>query len=479
MIKKDILFRQALLDGSNHVVKINEITKSFALSHSFSCPHCHNEMYATFGPIYQPHFRHNGDNCKHEQYLHDLAEYVFYEEYNKCLNAGEPFELELRIPKTCNSSCVLKEHVDCREHYISKIVDLTKEYTEITREKRVNLVTHYRRPDILLESLDGKQLWIEIWVSHETELDKHNDGHIVEIKIESEDDLEIFRQHKLIQSIGEERSVRLFNTRPEEFEQITPGEKTYRSFPCERYFCFDVRNNGTRYEIHKNIRKEIPEDVFHRIIMRLNWKGSHDTITGKTKMPVPLERLRNFCEWRDNESYYDKEYDSLIVFEWKRKQVARPSDTKYSTYRPYERPYQMPYAPISSTEDISMIEWVDLGLPSGTLWAKTDIASKMIFYSARKQFGMNLPSKRMASELKEYCQINWDDHTHSLRLTGPNGNTIDFHVLESDKVYWLNSYEEQDTNFGNCFHIGPDKHFWINDKDSKSLVNVRLVKKSI
>ena len=199
-------------------------------------------MYATFGEVQLPHFRHNGDKCQHSKYLHDLAEHVFNEEYTKCLDEGLPFYLELRIPQHCNEACVLKKHANCKEHYIQKTVDLTKEYTLISLEARVDLDERYRRPDILLESLDGKQLWVEIWVSHETEEEKREDGRIIEIKIETEKDLDKIRQHKILQSEGEDLAVRIFSIDADGTDALFTDEEDLpiTSYPCEHYFCFEA-----------------------------------------------------------------------------------------------------------------------------------------------------------------------------------------------------------------------------------------------
>ena len=199
MAKDVVRYGYALLDDGNYTVSINDIDRPFTRLHKFYCPHCRNEMYATFGETQAPHFRHNGEKCTHSKYLHDLAEHVFYEEYSKCLNKGLPFYLELRIPRPCNKACVLKDDFDCREHYLFKTFDLTKDFTLISLETRVDLESSFRRPDILLESFDGNQLWVEIWVSHETEIKKRSDGRIIEIKVENEDDLNMIRQHKIIQ----------------------------------------------------------------------------------------------------------------------------------------------------------------------------------------------------------------------------------------------------------------------------------------
>ena len=486
MAKDEVLYGYALLDDTKHTVSIDDIDRPFTRLHKFYCPHCHNEMYATFGEIQLPHFRHNGDKCQHSKYLHDLAEHVFYEEYSKCLDNGWPFFLELRVPTPCNKACVLKKHADCFEHYIQKTVDLTKEYSLISLETRVDIDDHYRRPDILLESFDGKQLWVEIWVSHETEEEKRKDGRIIEIKINTEKDLDKIRQHKIIQSEGEDLAVRIFSIETDGDDDLFEDEEYISSikYPCEKYYCFEVGTGGAKGEVIDYVKTTISIDLSYRVILRLNWKGAHNGAEGSIGKQTTENDLKAICLQRYYTSgktgplYQDKTYDSLIVTEWKSKSF-KPTPFQSST--PYHRPYRKPQypptsLPSSNSVDISDMEWVDLGLPSGILWAKDDVEGKMSFMGAKGSYGSHVPSKANAYELSQSCTKKWDESTHALVFTGPNGNTISFPCKESNKSYWLNAYEQGDPQFGQCFHIGPDKHFWINDKESFSAIYVRVVK---
>lgn len=485
MTKDEVRYGYALLDDTKHTVSIDDIDRPFTRLHKFYCPHCHNEMYATFGEVQLPHFRHNGDKCQHSKYLHDLAEHVFYEEYSKCLDNGWPFFLELRIPTPCNKACVLKKYADCKEHYIQKTVDLTKEYTLISLETRVDIDDRYRRPDILLESLDGKQLWVEIWVSHETEEDKRKDGRIIEIKIETEKDLEKIRQHKIVQSEGEDLAVRIFSIETDGADDLFEDEESISSikYPCEKYFCFEVGTGGAKAEVIDYIRTTVSTDLTYRLILRLNWKGSHNSHEGSTGKQTTENDLQAVCFQRyysygeDGPLYQDKSYDSLIVSEWKAASF-KPTPIQGSTpyHRSYYRPrYQPTPQPTPAPVDITDMEWVDLGLPSGTLWAKDDVNGKTSFMGARRSYGSHVPSRTNAYELSEHCTKKWDDSAHALVFTGPNGNSISFPCKESNKSYWLNAYEHGDPQFGQCFHIGPDGHFWINDKEAYSAIYVRLV----
>ncbi len=490
MAKDEVLFGYALLDETQAIVSIDDIDRQYAHLHKFYCPHCHNEMYATFGDIQQPHFRHNGEKCQHSNYLHDLAEDVFYEQYTKCLDDGVPFFLELRIPLPCNNACVLKKHADCKEHYIHKTVDLTKEYTLISLETKVDIDGHYRRPDILLESTDGKQLWIEIWVSHETEEDKRKDGRIIEIKIDSEKDLERIYKHKITQSEGEDIAVRIFGLETTEPDNLfmEDDDLPVSSFPCEQYYCFEVIGTEFKDCIIDNTKKTITPGLTYRIILGLNWRGRHDYI-GNPLLNTDLKELRSVCKQRyysyteKGSLFLDKSYDSLIAFEWKSegiKSMPVPVNTRlpHSPHKSQFQPtsQQTSAAVNSAAAIIDNIEWVDLGLPSGTLWAKEDVGEKLSFIGAQRTCGVHVPSKENANELKTYCTMKWDDGTHTLELTGPNGNTLSFLCKERSKSYWLNAYDNCDMEFGQCFHIEHGRCFWINEKDASSAIHVRLVR---
>ena len=71
--------------------------------------------------------------------------------------------------------------------------------------------------------------------------------------------------------------------------------------------------------------------------------------------------------------------------------------------------------------------WVDLGLPSGTLWKSTN--EKGIYYTydeAVSQFGDNLPSGEHFEELKAFCTWEWNGKGYV--VTGDNGNSIILHA---------------------------------------------------
>ena len=68
-------------------------------------------------------------------------------------------------------------------------------------------------------------------------------------------------------------------------------------------------------------------------------------------------------------------------------------------------------------------EYVDLGLPSKTLWKTTNESGFYTGYNnVREQFGDQLPSKAQWQELMDYCKWSWNGNV--CRVTGKNGNYI-------------------------------------------------------
>ena len=98
-------------------------------------------------------------------------------------------------------------------------------------------------------------------------------------------------------------------------------------------------------------------------------------------------------------------------------------------------------------------EYVDLGLPSGTLWAKRfekqDGERLYLPYDVAKR--MNLPTEEQWEELKKVCR--WSVESGKMYCVGPNGNTLYFPttgyieartivVEDSQSFFWLINDEE-------------------------------------
>ena len=208
-------------------------------------------------------------------------------------------------------------------------------------------------------------------------------GRIIEIKINSEKDLEMIRNHKMVQSEGENLAVRLFNIETEDSyaPSATKEVESMVSFPCEKFLCLDVCGFHYNFSIIDHIKTGISSDLSYRVVLRLNWKGNHDSIVGNDGEKTSEEYLRTVCFRRynayecNNALSDDNSFTSLIAFEWK------PESFKPVMLQRTKEPHrslsshflEAPQPITIAQTDISDIEWIDLGLPSGTLWAKDDI----------------------------------------------------------------------------------------------------------
>ena len=70
-------------------------------------------------------------------------------------------------------------------------------------------------------------------------------------------------------------------------------------------------------------------------------------------------------------------------------------------------------------------DYVDLGLPSGTLWKNANEGGNYAHYTydeAVSEFGNKLPTKQQLQELKKECTWTWTGRGY--KVTGPNGNSI-------------------------------------------------------
>ena len=70
------------------------------------------------------------------------------------------------------------------------------------------------------------------------------------------------------------------------------------------------------------------------------------------------------------------------------------------------------------------IEFIDLGLPSGRLWASENAEGYYTYDEAKEKFGELLPKPEAFKELWEECRWLWDVKNKGMIVVGPNKNTI-------------------------------------------------------
>ena len=122
-------------------------------------------------------------------------------------------------------------------------------------------------------------------------------------------------------------------------------------------------------------------------------------------------------------------------------------------------------------------DYVDLGLPSGTLWKKVNEGADRTNFGqtndtydeAISKFANNLPTKEQFEELINNCKWYWEGNGY--KLVGPNGNSIylpaagfldcDGNMRDACGVYWSSTpYDSDDAWFlyfySSEVHVGLD-----------------------
>ena len=68
------------------------------------------------------------------------------------------------------------------------------------------------------------------------------------------------------------------------------------------------------------------------------------------------------------------------------------------------------------------MEYVDLGLPSGTMWAESNEEGYFDYEDAVAKYGDSLPTRNQLKELREECV--WEGLPDGFKVIGPNGKSI-------------------------------------------------------
>ena len=218
------------LEG-NDVVPIEKVIKEERHLHSYRCMGCGAEMIAKIGEKKKPHFAHkgNGENCSSETYLHKLAKRLIREKFE----SPDPFIIKYHRIGTCSkiNECPFGNKNEC-EVIQSKPINLKDYYDTCKEEVHIEgfvadlLLTNSLKPE-------REPVLIEVYVKHECTDEKLKSGlRIIEIKVESEDDikallgkdviresLELVKNPELEDYIFDKGDAKFYN-----FDRSTQGE---------------------------------------------------------------------------------------------------------------------------------------------------------------------------------------------------------------------------------------------------------------
>lgn len=140
---------------------------------------------------------------------------------------------------------------------------------------------------------------------------------------------------------------------------------------------------------------------------------------------------------------------------------------------------------------INNTEYVDLGLPSGTLWSADyeKEGDELVYIPHDVALRNMIPTSEQCLELYNCCRFNYDVIEGKIYCIGPNGNSVTFsptsykergdEVIKSATIcyFWLcNKGEENNHNAG---AIGYNRGIWHETRNlfSGYKLPIRLVKK--
>ncbi|MEE1272337.1 MAG: competence protein CoiA family protein [Bacteroidales bacterium] len=177
------------LDSEGKLVNIGDVESGKKCG--CFCPACKESLVARKGKIRKHHFAHSsGISCEHayESMLHQLAK----EKFKEAFDNNEEFIIQYEYKSYCNKKGVCKYIPlgDCSTKTI-KTFNLKHYYDTCEQEKGYD--NNNRRSDLKIYSTKNpsyKPIYLEFCVTHASDSEKlHSGNKIIEILIESEDDI--------------------------------------------------------------------------------------------------------------------------------------------------------------------------------------------------------------------------------------------------------------------------------------------------
>ena len=133
---------------------------------------------------------------------------------------------------------------------------------------------------------------------------------------------------------------------------------------------------------------------------------------------------------------------------------------------------------VTDVEDVvttTLTNYVDLGLPSGTLWKDNNELGLYAYDEAMGAFGSKLPTIVQIEELKYRCTWSWMGTGY--KVVGPNGNSIFlpadgiFVEILEDKGTCGNYWSSTPQGDNSCVAYGLNFYFYSEDKNGIYLLD--------
>ena len=189
-------------DENGDIVNIDDVIPEERNNHNYRCIGCDAPMGAKIGQIRAGHFAHKSNvkgGCGIETYLHKLGKRLLKEKFD----SERPFDISYYQEVTCDQkvSCLFYREDICKEKQRENF-NLKEYYDTCEEEKAIGavradlLLTNSKRPNI-------NPILIEIQVTHKSspsKIDLQKQFHIIELRIQDEENIISFRENPLTES---------------------------------------------------------------------------------------------------------------------------------------------------------------------------------------------------------------------------------------------------------------------------------------
>ena len=203
------------IDDNGKPIYINQVTQENRRHTHYHCYGCGKELFPVLCTKKESHFRHEkGAFCDPDRYLHEYAKATLKARFEE----SDTFEVQYNAKRRCANiaTCEFAKQYafeECEPEGMYRI-DLKKYYDTCTEEQGYYKVLPDGKKkyiaDLILTNSNDEDIppvCIEVWVTHEcTDDKKKNGGHIIEVKIENEEDA----NRPLIESLYS-KPIRFYN----------------------------------------------------------------------------------------------------------------------------------------------------------------------------------------------------------------------------------------------------------------------------
>ena len=263
-MKNEIKFYHAY-DENGNIINIYDVTKDNRAK-KYYCIGCNNEMCAVLGSVRKHQFRHKGECCSYESYLHKLSKKLLKEKFNSQKEFIIKYIIQYlceravncKIEQLCSTKCNRTEQHE---------LDLKKFYDLCEEEKTYN---GFRTDLMLSNSKDSNKLplFIEISVTHDCEQSKLESGiPIIEIKITDEEVLQNIMEETFLTDI-ENDIVRFYNFK--KVTQIIPLDRIWISNDKDDVLRAYIVRNGQDGLNCRNVENNHRQDSIYEIAVPSN-----------------------------------------------------------------------------------------------------------------------------------------------------------------------------------------------------------------